>query len=172
MEYRHDDNIYINTNVANSLEDFKTWLSTNNIQVDYELETPVTEEYGYLTILQLVDGENNISNSVDANMIIDYVDNKLIVNNLGNYEAKPVITIKGAGTIELIVNDNKLFRYTFPDGEDTVIIDSQKQDAYLDTVLKNRNMTGEFPTLKSGRNKINLTGNITEIYLIANSRWL
>lgn len=92
--------------------------------------------------------------------------------NEGLEISKPLIRIKGTGTIEMSVEDREKFIYTFPDGETEVTIDSEKQDAYLGSVLKNRNMTGEFPTLKSGRNKINFTGNITEIYLIANSRWL
>jgi predicted phage tail component-like protein len=92
--------------------------------------------------------------------------------NEGLETAKPLIKINGTGTIEISIEDRERFSYTFPENETEVTIDSEKQDAYLGTVLKNRNMTGEFPTLKSGRNKINLTGNITEIYLIANSRWL
>lgn len=92
--------------------------------------------------------------------------------NEGLETSKPLIRIKGTGTIEMSIEGREKFIYTFPEGETEVTIDSEKQDAYLGTILKNRNMTGEFPTFKSGRNKINLTGNITEIYLMANSRWL
>lgn len=96
----------------------------------------------------------------------------LVVTNKGNYTSKPIITIIGSGTIELIVNDNTLFSYTFPDGEDTVVIDSEKQDAYLDTVLKNRNMSGEFPILEIGENTISWNGTITSIEISSKSRWL
>lgn len=96
----------------------------------------------------------------------------LVINNSGNYLSKPIMKISGAGTIEFTVNDNKLFRYTFPDGEDTVIIDSQKQDAYLGTVLKNRYMSGEFPTLEIGENTITWSGTITSIKISSQSRWL
>lgn len=96
----------------------------------------------------------------------------LVVTNKGNYTSKPIITIIGSGTIELIVNDNTLFSYTFPDGEDTVVIDSQKQDAYLDTVLKNRNMSGEFPVFEIGENTISWNGTITSIEISSKSRWL
>lgn len=94
------------------------------------------------------------------------------LNNKGNYFSKPIIKIVGTGTIELTVNGNKLFSYTFPEDETEVIIDSQKQDAYLGAVLKNRNMSGEFPTLEIGENTITWDGTITSIKISSQSRWL
>lgn len=96
---------------------------------------------------------------------------KTIINN-GNTTAKPIITIKGTGTIELIVNGNKLFSYTFPEEENEVIIDSQKQDAYLGSVLKNRSMSGEFPIFNKGNNIITWDGNIESIEVSLKSRWI
>jgi phage-related protein len=97
---------------------------------------------------------------------------ELIVNNIGNCISKPIITINGTGTIEFVLNDNNIFRYTFPETETSVVIDSQKQDAYVGTVLKNRNMSGEFPILEVGANTIEWTGTITNIRVISKSRWL
>lgn len=94
------------------------------------------------------------------------------VTNNGLETSKPRITIKGTGTIELMVNGNTLFSYTFPEGETEVVIDSEKQDAYLGSVLKNRNMSGEFPILNSGENIISWTGSVTNIVVEPNSRWL
>lgn len=98
--------------------------------------------------------------------------NQVVVKNVGNYFAKPVIEIKGSGAVEVAVNGNLLFRYTFPDGEDTVIIDSQKQDAYLGADLKNRNMSGEFPVFETGKNTITWEGIITSLSISSKSRWL
>lgn len=97
---------------------------------------------------------------------------KVLVVNEGNYFAKPIIEIKGTGTVELIVNDEKMFSYTFPDGEMEVVIDSEKQDAYFGSVLKNRNMSGEFPTLEVGINTITWTGNVTSLSISSKSRWI
>lgn len=155
---------------ANNLDEFKTLLSTNNVQVDYELATPVTEEYGDLTILQLVDGENNISNSEDANMVIDYIET-LTINNLGNYISKPTFEIEGAGQIKFILNGYSVFTYNF-DEDGRVVIDSEKEDAYLGSVLKNRNMNGEFPKLEIGENKITWDGLVKNIKVVKKSRWL
>jgi phage-related protein len=43
---------------------------------------------------------------------------------------------------------------------------------FTDSVLKNRNMIGEFPLFKKGKNTITLSGAVTELTVIANSRWL
>lgn len=92
--------------------------------------------------------------------------------NDGNYFAKPIIEINGTGTVELTVNGDRLFSYTFPTGEKTVIIDSQKQDAYVGTVLKNRNMVGEFPIFEVGANTISWSGSVTSLIISHKSRWI
>jgi predicted phage tail component-like protein len=97
---------------------------------------------------------------------------QVLVVNEGNYFSKPVIEIGGSGSVELIVNGNKMFRYTFPDGEYSVIVDSEKQDAYFGSVLKNRNMSGEFPTFDIGINTITWEGNVTSLSISSKSRWL
>ena len=169
--YLNNSNLVVfNNGIATTLEEFKTWLSTHNTQVDYELATPVTEEYGDLTILELVDGENNISNSADTNMVIDYV-GTLKVNNTGNYISKPIFEIEGAGNIKFILNGNSVFTYNFDD-DGKVVIDSEKEDAYLGAVLKNRKMNGEFPKLELGENIITWDGIVKNIKVTKKSRWL
>lgn len=96
----------------------------------------------------------------------------MIVENIGNHTSKPIITIIGSGTVELTVNGNAICRYTFPEGENTVVIDSEKQDAYWDNTLKNRNMIGDFPVLKKGSNVLSWSGTVEEISIKRYSRWL
>lgn len=74
LEYRNTNYIFINTDVANTLETFKTWLSTHNTQVDYELATPITEELGDISI-PLFEGINNVSliANMDTNTNITYL---------------------------------------------------------------------------------------------------
>ncbi len=97
---------------------------------------------------------------------------RMVIENIGNHTAKPLITIKGEGTVELILNGAVVCQYTFPDGEDTVVLDSEKQDAYLSNSLKNRNMTGDFPILKKGTNVITWSGMVERISAKRYSRWL
>ena len=69
------------------------------------------------------------------------------------------------------LNTVEIFKYTF-DTDGQVVIDSEKEDAYLNGVLKNRQMLGEFPLLKSGENTITWTGALTRIIIDPKSRWL
>lgn len=96
----------------------------------------------------------------------------MIVENLGNHTAKPIITITGSGKIEFTVNDKPVCNYTFPDNENTVVLDSEKQDAYLGDTLKNRNMDGEFPIFVKGNNVLAWSGTVESIKITKYSRWL
>lgn len=96
----------------------------------------------------------------------------MVVNNRGLEIAKPIITLYGSGTIELLINNSGVFTYTFPSGESSVVIDSLKEEAYLNGVYKNRNMLGNFPKLEVGDNTISWTGNLTKIIVEPKSRWL
>ena len=96
----------------------------------------------------------------------------LIAINQGLQNSKPLIKLVGSGTIAFKLEGNLVFSYTFPSGETEVYIDSEKEDAYLGNVLKNRNMVGDFPIFKKGRNSITVEGTVTEVMVTANSRWL
>ena len=60
---------------ADGVDNFKTWLSTHNMQLDYELETPVTEEYGEVDYPITYKNITNIAttDNVEPNMNITYV---------------------------------------------------------------------------------------------------
>ena len=96
----------------------------------------------------------------------------LIVKNLGLEKSKPIITLKGSGTVELIINNNSILTYNFPEEESSVVIDSIQEEAYLDGIFKNRNMLGIFPILEPGDNVITWSGNLTQIIVEPKSRWI
>lgn len=96
----------------------------------------------------------------------------IFVTNEGNIPCKPLIILNGSGVVECTVNGVGIFSYEFPDGDTEVYIDSEKEDAYLDDVLKNRYMTGEFPQFISGMNTISLSGAVHSVRILPNSRWL
>lgn len=56
-----------------TLKDWKTWLSTHNTEVYYVLETPETIDLQTTVDLKLFKGVNNVSNSEDGYMTIEYV---------------------------------------------------------------------------------------------------
>lgn len=98
--------------------------------------------------------------------------NNMVIENIGNHIAKPIIEIIGSGEIRFTVNDNEMFRYTFPSGDNAVVIDCEKQDAYFGADLKNRNMYGEFPIFDKGSNVVSWEGDVESLKITRYSRWL
>ena len=124
----------------------------------------IAEAMGY-------DSATIISNADNLEMSVDYF-KAFEVFNEGLEPSKPMIVLKGSGTVELKVNGMAVFTYTFPSGEDEVVIDSDIEEAYLGAVLKNRQMNGEFPSLVPKTNRIEWSGDITSISILPRSRWL
>jgi len=90
--------------------------------------------------------------------------------NVGTYFSNPKLTIEGSGEIEVSIN-GRSFQYDFLTDTE-VTIDTTQKDSYLGAVLKNRQMTGDFPTLDIGSNSISWSGTITQITLTPNTRYL
>lgn len=91
-------------------------------------------------------------------------DGQLVIYNPTRYNSKPTITLQGRGVMKLIVNDEV---FSFKDVDDTIVIDSETENAYKYIVRSiesrnNRMITLDFPFLKSGKNTIT-TENITGI---------
>ncbi len=163
--------------VANmSALDFQNWLKANNPTVTYALETPneitlSAEDIAEFKALQTAKGTTTISSGDDAYMEVEYF-KPFEVFNEGLESSRPLILLKGSGTVEVSVNGVGTFSYTFPEGENEVYIDSEKEDAYLGAVLKNRNMNGEFPILQPNKNTIEWSGYVESIRILPRSRWL
>jgi predicted phage tail component-like protein len=163
--------------VANmSALDFQNWLKANNPTVTYALETPneitlSAEDIAEFKALQTSKGTTTISIEDDGEMTVEYF-KPFEVFNEGLEPSRPLMLLKGSGTVEVSVNGIGTFSYTFPEGENEVYIDSEKEDAYLGAVLKNRNMNGEFPILQPNKNTIEWSGYVESIKILPRSRWL
>lgn len=92
------------------------------------------------------------------------------VSNIGYIPSKPIFTLYGTGTVEILLNGSSVFSIDIDD--EYVVVDSLEQEAYKNGVLKNRNMNGQFPILKPGINTITWTGTLTKIKVEPKSRWL
>lgn len=95
------------------------------------------------------------------------------VTNKGNIYSKPIFTISGEGTINLLLNGAQIFTIELGD-EGYITIDSDKLEAYKDGVLKNRLVTGNYDNLKLnvGVNTIGWTGTVSQISVERYSRWI
>lgn len=160
--------LYPPTNVT-SVDAFREWLSLNKPEVYYPRESAERVLLGENP--QTFIPNTNITNDKGLEMEGIYI-KPFEVFNEGLESSRPLMVLKGSGTVEISVNGTGIFSYTFPEGENEVVIDSEKEDAYLGSVLKNRNMNGEFPILLPKTNKIEWSGNVESIEILPRSRWL
>lgn len=58
-----------------TLDGLNAWLVNNNTKVQYQIETPIEIDLGEVTHPKTFDGVNNISNSEDTNMSVEYTNN-------------------------------------------------------------------------------------------------
>ena len=95
------------------------------------------------------------------------------IRNNGNIYSRPVLTIKGTGTIGIYLNGSQVFNIELGTLE-SITIDTNNMDAYNGITLLNRVVTGDYNkfNLNVGKNIITWTGNITEITIENFSRWL
>lgn len=64
--------VAIDKNITPTLDDFKTWLSTHNVELLYELAEPYEIDLGEVSTLTTYEGTSNITNSEDAEMSVKY----------------------------------------------------------------------------------------------------
>ena len=171
--------IYTN-NTSNALENDNvvTVLGLRIVPVEYKNDAWCA--FDGLQTLEVVDGVAHatgyepvtvISNADNAEMTVEYAKHFEVFNE-GLETSKPKMVLHGSGTVGISVNGIHIFDYTFPEGETEVVIDSEKEDAYLGEVLKNRHMNGEFPVLLAGTNIIEWSGDVESIEILPRSRWL
>ena len=89
--------------------------------------------------------------------------------NTGTAKSKPIIKVYGTGAIDLSVNGNVIH---LTNVSSYVTIDSDLMDCYKGTVLKNTDMSGEFPELVVGENTISWTGTVTSVEITPNWGYL
>lgn len=97
----------------------------------------------------------------------------ITVRNNGNYVSKPIIHIKGTGTINLSLNGVQLFRIDLST-TNSITIDTGRLEAYNGDVLMNRYVVGDYDkfVLKVGANSVSLDGHLTYIAFEKLSRWI
>ena len=97
----------------------------------------------------------------------------ITIRNNGNYVSKPIIHIKGTGTINLSLNGVQLFRIDLST-TNSITIDTGRLEAYNDDVLMNRYVVGDYDkfVLKVGANSVSLDGALTYIAFEKLSRWI
>ena len=74
--------IIFRNDAINTLDEFKTWLSTHNVTVIYDLATPETINLSPTKPLYLYDGINHLTNDNNADMVAKYTISEKIEYNI------------------------------------------------------------------------------------------
>lgn len=101
--------------------------------------------------------------------VVDDTDN-FNITNIGNFTARPKLTIFGSGQVALNLNGRQVFEINL---DEYITIDCAEMNAYKDDNLANRSVAGDYESfaLMVGKNNISWSGNVTEIILEQFSRW-
>lgn len=105
---------------------------------------------------------------------INYDDiNSVVVSNVGNTFAKPILTLQGKGTINLYLNGSQVFVINGGEGVN-ITIDVAEMEAFSGNVLMNRYVTGNFENflLPIGHNEISWSGIVSAFGIKHYSRWI
>lgn len=86
--------------------------------------------------------------------------------NPSDKSAEPLITIYGSGHCEIVVNTHVV---GIDDVDGSVTIDARLQTVYKGSTNLDTKMTGDFPSLVSGKNTIQFAGGTTKVDI--NERW-
>jgi len=94
---------------ATKLSKIKTYLSTHNAEVDYELATPITEEVGEIEIPSTFKGVNHITTTDEPEPVlnIEYVRDTTLSNYVEG-QINKVMTIEERHYSELVIEDNSI----------------------------------------------------------------
>ena len=97
----------------------------------------------------------------------------ITVRNNGDCVSKPIIHIKGSGTINLSLNGAQLFRIDLSTSS-AITIDTERLEAYNDGALMNRYVVGDYDkfSLNVGANSVSWDGQLTYIAFEKHSRWI
>lgn len=133
-----------------------------------DIGTPTT--YNYLWFYITSGTAMNFTFDVD---VVNRGEQSVSIVNSGNTVSKPIITIKGTGTINLSLNGIQIFVLNLGINEE-ITIDIDRMDAYHEGILKNRQIIGDYDKflLRKGSNAISWSGDVSQIEFESFSRWI
>ena len=158
----------IKDTTTNTFGDNALVLSDNaEVNISDTISTETTYNYLYFSI------SDTVNFTLDAELINLSPANNIQIRNAGNIYSKPTITIYGAGSIEILLNNMQIFSidmgtYT------SITIDTNLLEAYNGSTLLNRQVTGDYDKFKlnTGLNTISWNGDINKIDISNYSRWI
>ncbi len=143
--------------------------NNTTIPVNTTLEDSETYNYVWVSIPAGVAVNFTINLDLKNNDVL----NSVSIRNAGNIYSKPIMTLYGAGSIEILLNGQTIFDLDLG-SYDFITIDTNLMEAYNGSTLLNRQVTGDYNNFKlnTGINTISWSGDITQIEIDNYSRWI
>lgn len=166
---------YIDKEAKSTFREIVNWLTGKK-----KIRLSGSENYRLLTqsVITINPANNDIAEWCDFEIEVmaepfEYEDagtqetttNTTIINP-SNIDAGAIIKVYGTGTCRVLLNDNQMI---FTDVQDYVVVDGIKKKAHKLMSSRDNNMQGRYPILKSGENKISVSGQTTKIEV--SKRW-
>lgn len=97
----------------------------------------------------------------------------VIIRNNGNCQSRPIFKIIGSGAILLKINGRPVLKIMIVD-DNSITIDVEKMEAYNGSVLKNRQVAGDYDNcvLNVGANEISWEGDVFGLIIKNYTRWI
>ena len=97
----------------------------------------------------------------------------VIIRNNGNCQSRPIFKIIGSGAILLKINGRPVLKIMIVD-DNSITIDVEKMEAYNGSVLKNRQVAGDYDNcvLNVGANEISWEGDVFGLTIKNYTRWI
>lgn len=92
-------------------------------------------------------------------------------SNPGTVFSEPTIRVDGSGIVDLLVND-QLVELDIGSSDSHITMNTKLQEAFCGSNSRNSRMSGEFPVLKTGRNTVSWSGNVSQVIITPNWRCL
>lgn len=148
------------------------YLSLSNNSTATQTDT-LTEQTTYNYLWFYITPNVELNFTLDVTVTNDTPTNNISIRNTGNIYSKPLITIYGAGSLEISLNGQTIFDLDMGSYQ-SITIDTNLMEAYNGETLLNRQVTGDYNNfqLNVGNNTISWTGDITQIEIQNYSRWI
>lgn len=102
----------------------------------------------------------------------EFTDTFFKLTNTGNTPSRPIMTVTGNGDIFVSLNTKNVL--TLHLNNETMTINTEEMNAYINGNLANRQVAGDYSdlTLNSGSNSVEISGDVSKVTFEKYSRWI
>lgn len=136
-------------------------------------QTVTVEEPEHFNYIWFILEENEEMDATISFSLENTGANSVEFRNRGNIFAKPTIVVYGNGNITLSMNDGDPLQMSMGN-IGYITINVEKMNAYRDSQLMNRHVSGDYNLLyaKVGTNTLSWTGEVSHVEIYNYSRWI